>query len=766
MMMSNIPIDLKKDIDQENIKFNEMKLEWEEERKWIFVTVFPYQGNHAKSIKIHGDRTIYDLCQKIIETFKDEKKNNEKDNEKEDTEFDLDYLFKQKRMRLRVFDPLKNILLLPFDNVDIILKDLIETGTNNKIKPFKVEIRNENEMFPEFIANAISIKLLVFKSTPTSEQGAFEENEMFENPIELFLPISANVGKLRELVSIKLNFNINETNLIWFSGNQANELIENDFLIKELNFQHGDTIHVERFLKKNNIDKENDKDIEVEMLSELKLMAYFEGLSNSATINFNDPSMDVEAPPPPLPSSSDSSSDSSSNSSSSDSSSNSVVSLLSEMNQITNKTMVKSVVIDLRKTLLDLKIMISKELNNQYDINEFKVRRTLGGIELKDLNMSLLEYGLLEGSTINIKLGKPLKPGEYQFIVKYCTPPQYKDSKEDSENNSESKESNSSSESAISLGVIVVQEDMEISEFKKLLYETFNHKKITKIIKNESNIESKKEEGKEEEELVQLPELNRFRLRLAVGTGVPGGISLKGVFPDDSTIASVYGEGICDGKTVAIQSIISSEEVFTKQHMLIRIRLWRPKSIKLYPIEEIGVLRTNTIDDLKTRLAIIFNNMNLTSQNNDNDDDDNNNTPLILTKDDISVVKPFSYLLKDLENMKKLKWDVKIKNDAILTETPFRLKDGDLLVFKYNKDLENISSQDEASNDKENNNKRISSTEVGFNIYTPAQQLQREEIKKQEEKARVVEENEKVLEVRSRMEALLEATCNEQMKEE
>jgi hypothetical protein len=242
---------------------------------------------------------------------------------------------------------------------------------------------------------------------------------------------------------------------------------------------------------------------------------------------------------------------------------------------------------------------------------------------------------------------------------------------------------------------------------------------------------------------------------------------------------------------IVIQKI-KSKEVFTRNHMLLRVQQWNPNTKILSSIEEIGIDRNGTINDLKIRLAMIYNQMrqeekekegekdhdhdddideeNKKKINDKNDDNNNNNineTMEPLTNDDISFVKPFSYLLKDLENMKKLKWNVFLKNENLLTEAPLRLKDGDLIVFKnkhYNEQIDKNNNSNDSNNNLKNNHHR--SEEVGFNIYTPAQQLQREEMKKRENEARAIEENEKLLEIRNRMEARMEEACNESMKQD
>lgn len=648
---SVIPADLRTEIEEENMKFQEMKKEWEEERKWMYVTVYHELGP-AKSFKFHQERTILELCKLAAVSFGIE-----------------DDIFIQGRLRLRVFDPLKNVMLAPFDNPLTVLQDCLDT--QQKMKPLKIEIREEGEEFSEFFPDAVSVKILLLQDSCEMEPLEIS----FHNHLDLLVPKEGNIGKVRELVAAKLGISVTETSLVWFRGNQPSELTEDESFVKDIHLDHGDTIHVERRLRHD---------------EPLRLISYFEGLANQATIYFNDPSSSFDISPEEIP----------------PNDKNSVISLVKELNITSNCV---SLTIDLRKTLQDLKVMIGSQF--RLSPQEFKVRRTMGGVELKDLKMSLLEHGLVEGSNVNIKLGSPLSVGEFQFLVKYVPVLE---------------------EAPHSLGPVVIKQNMTISELKEMLFNKFA-------------------------ESHHIPKCTRFRMRMATGTGVPGGLVLKGVMCDGMSIAQVYGDSLCDGKTIAIQKI-HNDELFTSNHMLLRIRLWRPSLKMLYPIEEIGVFKTACFDDLKEHLSLLYREIVSRVAHEDSNSSLDEVSPSF---DNILVVKPFSYLLKDIENIKKLKWGSQPKGSSLLTESPFRFRDGDLLVFKLQ------SEKEDALETAIDNlvTRREPSVEVGFSIFTPAQQIQRELIRQQENDARSAEEAERLLEIRNRMEARMEADCNELMSQ-
>mmetsp|Transcript_38165 Transcript_38165/g.65932 ORF Transcript_38165/g.65932 Transcript_38165/m.65932 type:complete len:423 (+) Transcript_38165:132-1400(+) len=359
--------------------------------------------------------------------------------------------------------------------------------------------------------------------------------------------------------------------------------------------------------------------------------------------------------------------------------------------------------VDQRKPLGELKDLIAAQL--EMAPSEFKLRRGAGGQEYKDLDMAVMLHGLEEGHTIHIKLGKPMEVGEWQFNCKFC--PEL-----DGE--------------VVPLGPFVLNEAMSIPDVKAALHAQFG-------------------------ESHGVPPPERMRLRTAQTTGVMTKVKLGAVMTDDSILAEVFGTKIADGKMIAIQ-ITSGPEVFTSEHMLLRARHWSPVSKVLSEVEEVGVLRTGAIADLRAALLASVNDKKLASPLEGAEE------PLSAAEpEDVYVVKPFAYLLKDLTNLPTLKWDPQPKGEAKLANWG-RLKDGDLIVYKDNREPEDITPEMADRMAAEKLQTTIVHEEAGFQIFSPQQQKEREEARKAEDEALRKEQEEKV--------KLLHAAAMERAKED
>lgn len=184
---------------------------------------------------------------------------------------------------------------------------------------------------------------------------------------------------------------------------------------------------------------------------------------------------------------------------------------------------------------------------------------------------------------------------------------------------------------------------------------------------------------------------------------------------------------------LAVQPAVEGEEEFTDAHMLLRVRLWRPAAQDLTPVEEVAVLREGTVADLKhvlqrhharlRRQGKLRQRMtkeegdkkeieqeareeagaggetgfvgddgchrqdqeasgdHVTDKPGDRDRDDHDEDGVV-SAEDIVVVKPFAYLLKDLANMPSLRWTPQPSPEALISQPSLRLRDGDLIVYK------------------------------------------------------------------------------------
>lgn len=387
----------------------------------------------------------------------------------------------------------------------------------------------------------------------------------------------------------------------------------------------------------------------------------------------------------------------------------------------------KSVRVDLRESLGVLKAAIGKELG--LPVGEFKLRRTAGGVELKDLNAPVASHGLEDGSSVNVKEGEPLLPHQWQFNVKFVP---------------------SQDAAAVALGPFVLEDTMSTMDVKHALFQAFGPSHGT-------------------------PQPEKTRLRMASGTGTPGGVKMTQVLTDGgATLGGLYGDKLSDGKMLAIQPAPAGE-VFTAEHMLVSVRAWSPVTQVLSPPQEIGVLRASSFSEFQAQLAPLLalgsgggdaadqGEGSVATDEGDKAAADPADTPppaalaaagaaaAVVEAGDVVVAKPFAYLLKDVANMAALKW-LTLKPEQKIVDAPMRVKDGDVLVFKNRHEKEQVSSAP-AGEQEAATHRAHASDGPAFTIFTPSQQVEREESKRAEDKAREEEEKERAEAIRTRIEA-------------
>ena len=612
--VASIPDELVKEVQDENKKFHTLKAEWEEEHKWLNLSVY-YDGP-ATSIRVHKDSTVGKLAVKVIEAFAPAL---------------IDVT--TSRIRLRTFDLLRNRCLAPLGADDTILSELPEDILR---RPLKVEVRDPDGDFEDYVINGLNFDLLLLVDrNPSSEK-------MFLPQVSLCIKKDASVGCLRAAVAKRLKIVIERTTLVWFPGDSPIQLVDDTILLTQLQISVGGTLHVE------------EKDLSEPSF----LMQYFERLVNMVTIKFNNPSSNH------VPN----------EAAHSDASCGDITCYVGQYaKEHTLHGEIKHIQIDARTSLRELKARISKLIH--LNINEFKMMRKAGGIELKDLNMSLVTNGIEDGHALYIEVGKPMIPGEWRFDVKLIL---------DGES------------AAISLDSVVINENMSTRDVKTRLYSLFSAKK-------------------------EMPPPERIRLRLGTRTSGDGSIRATDVIADDCTIRASLGKKIVDGNILVVQKITGPEN-FTSEHMLLRVRHWRPVEKIIEPVEEIAVMRSATFSDLKIQLAARFN-ASITEIGS-KDKNKSVTVPRVkMSHEYVSIVKPFTYLLRDLKNLPRLKWTQQPRDENKILASPMRLHDGDLIVYKDNRQSEDIIEIADGVADASIQN---IPSEPLFQIFTPSQQIERE----------------------------------------
>jgi len=72
------------------------------------------------------------------------------------------------------------------------------------------------------------------------------------------------------------------------------------------------------------------------------------------------------------------------------------------------------------ESMMNLKLEIAKEIG--YTVDQFRIKKGTRGKELKDLEKTLEEYGLVDGSIVYLEFGRPAQPEEISLIFRLYDP--------------------------------------------------------------------------------------------------------------------------------------------------------------------------------------------------------------------------------------------------------------------------------------------------------------------------------------------------------
>jgi len=485
-------------------------------------------------------------------------------------------------VRLRIFDSIKGVLLGPLsENPE---QPLTEIDDHILTKPLRMEIRKFGEDFEDYLADGIALLISKFNSNCSG----------FEDPIQLKISKDASSAQLHELVRSKLDVCASTPISLALMGQDEVQIVPDfgDISNSSLGISTGDQIYVK-------IGEEG-----------MSLMDYFS--NNIISLNFNNPRLAAESgndgdvlPSPP-----------------------------------TSSLEVK---MDQRAPLTQLKNTIGERLS--LPCNEFKLMKDKGGVEIKDLEHSLLAAALCDGASIHIELGTPLRLGEYEIDVKY---------------------QEEVSSSPKDLGKMVVDSSCTISSLKTQMRSQFSI----------------------------LPEVERMRLRTCNVTS-ENKVKVEGVMVDSKTIKECY-KGLHDGSVVCVQKT-EVQENFTENHILLCIQRWFPEKRELGDLQEIALLDNTTFAEF---VGII-------------------ETLSHVEKTWIKLVKPWSWQMKDVSNIAEMKWHQQPGAQQTLTGPPFRLQNGDLVLYKDGREKGDLDAAAQALKAKEAEEANIAESRdaIGFRIY-------------------------------------------------
>jgi hypothetical protein len=315
-----------------------------------------YYKTDMKVIEVNVKTKLKDLVLHLKKEFKLE---------------DLD----NKNIRLRVYQPHKDLMVDTFTGMDE--REILFLGIVAN-KCYALERKNDEEEFGEYDTFVMKVKCVVWDANTISSDS--ETSPQFFVSISKKRPVQDFEGFIRRQLAISadediyifkrriISDSIKETCLI----NSEENLL---YSLEEMKIFEATTVLVE--ISRPDFKIVRPKALEMFVESSSKWVALIEKENCTLLIRFNVPSLTPN----------------------------------SEMASYSQE-----ILIDSRSTLRDLKKMISDSIEIEED--KFVIRRGgKVGVELNDLEKTLLKAGLLNGSIIYTGFGTPTNPGEILIKV-------------------------------------------------------------------------------------------------------------------------------------------------------------------------------------------------------------------------------------------------------------------------------------------------------------------------------------------------------------
>eukprot|EP01130_Rhizamoeba_saxonica_P000691 TRINITY_DN1062_c0_g1_i1.p1 TRINITY_DN1062_c0_g1~~TRINITY_DN1062_c0_g1_i1.p1 ORF type:complete len:1244 (+),score=371.90 TRINITY_DN1062_c0_g1_i1:66-3797(+) len=241
-----------------------------------------------------------------------------------------------------------------------------------------------------------------------------------------------------------------------------------------------------------------------------------------------------------------------------------------------------SATVSKKNSLLDLKNIISEQIDLPLD--EFKVMKgsVHYKVELRDENKSLGDFHIMNATRLYIEKGSPLRSGELPLKVVAFDP-----TKEEKQ--------------TLSLFSTALPGTMSVEEAKIAIYKQFLVEK-----ENEANRESADEDEERVLADYDMPTPENMRLR-DLFSSAP-----SKEFSDDETIKNV-----CRGRTyttpkIAVQPILNPDARRSKRgDYLVFLQQFIPSEFKLGPITEIVTSDSESLSSLRSRITEMTNVENL-----------------------------------------------------------------------------------------------------------------------------------------------------------
>jgi ubiquitin C-terminal hydrolase len=337
--------------------------------------------------------------------------------------------------------------------------------------------------------------------------------------------------------------------------------------------------------------------------------------------------------------------------------------------------------IDSRLSLLELKQAIASHAKmvelGMNDLSLFKIRRTASSEEWKDLALVMTTQGLRDKSSIFVEKGTPLLPTQVSIVVnRYHGSTGSVSSGNAGVAGDESKTASGGDLAATGkarswtlMGHLIVEKDTPVSALKQAIVDQWLTDAGSSAV------------------------ASRLRIREC------GEYALKALLHDAGTLSSCI-KHVNDGTEIAFRELDADEELGVSA-LVLSLARWFPGTGVLapaFPYQEMIIPNdTWTVEDLRNRLS----------------------KDIGIDVASVSLAKPFSWELKDLSVIPKLKWD-KFPPRANLIQD-LRLQHGNVIVFKDNSVAEVVTAGDAHAAETSRNR----GGGGGIKIYSYAEQVER-----------------------------------------
>jgi len=380
-------------INEDNKRYLGLYDEWEYERSFLNLKFL--FGGKLHLIRIHQDQTVKDFEDKCFESIQEA--------------LAEDGVEDRSRVRMRIFDSIKGVLMGSLGEDDMQLKEIPEETLR---KPNQFEIRAEGEEFEDYMIDGMPLNVSVYdpaeaekermkdvggdgeigSSEEKKESGKTNDENESEPPPSPFLKphplITSPESSLRHFRDLLIKRVGNDKKggvfVVRMGQDEAEAIISpvssDDELgrsLEEMKITPGDQLFLEF------CDEEETSDSPTS-----KVIKYFDEFANKISISMNRISWGEEE---------DKKKD-------------------DEGEEEGSTTAIK-VYVDMRCTLRELREVIAQELGLEEDGMNFKIKRAELGAEVKALDLNLTALNIGDGHVIWLEKGQALLPDEFSMKI-------------------------------------------------------------------------------------------------------------------------------------------------------------------------------------------------------------------------------------------------------------------------------------------------------------------------------------------------------------